>query len=310
MENSFILNTHTDTSRATNETKNSSQVVIVTGYSGAGKNTVLRSLEDIGFFCVDNLPETLLQPFFESIMQAEIPHQRIALGLDVRSDITNIIHKLYHLKTVWPFSLKIVFVASSYPVLLKRFQETRRKHPLANEGTDLADAISKEHTLLQPLYDMADVLLDTDQFTIHQVRQFVIQAFAVNAQQQMVVTVTAFGFKYGVPPESNLVFDLRFLPNPYFVASLKNLNGTDPAIGDYLFAQPAVQEYWKRLSSFALYVVQQSLLEGRFAMTIAFGCTGGRHRSVAFARRFAQEVLPQVTFLTRYRDIDRDTYQD
>lgn len=307
MENSLNLN---PIAREPQTQKDLSQVVVVTGYSGAGKNTVLRSLEDIGFFCVDNLPGALLQPFFESVMHAEIPHHRIALGLDVRTDITSVMEKLCRLKAIWPFSLKIVFVASSYPVLLKRFQETRRKHPLANEGIDLSDAIAKEQAILQPLYDMADVLLDTDQFTIHQVRQFVIQAFATNAQQRMVVTITAFGFKYGVPPESNLVFDLRFLPNPYFIASLKNLNGTDQAIYDYLFAQPTVKECWDRIESFANYMIEQSLKEGRFTMTIAFGCTGGRHRSVAFAQRFAQRMQPQVTFLTRYRDIDRDTYQD
>ncbi len=286
------------------------QVVIVTGYSGAGKNTVLHSLEDIGFFCVNNLPGVLLQQFFESTVQAEISHHRIALGIDVRSDLDITLHKLYRLKTVWPFSLKIVFVSSSYPVLLKRFQETRRKHPLSNTQSDVSDAIRQEQKILQPLCDMADVVLDTDQLTIHQVRNFVIRTFCTEKQQQMVVTVMAFGFKYGVPLESNLLFDVRFLPNPYFEPSLKQLNGTDKPILDYLFAQKSVQEYWERFCSFATYVVNESLKEGRFSMNIAIGCTGGRHRSVALAHSFAQQTIPHVTFLTRYRDIDRDAYRD
>ena len=285
------------------------QIVMVTGYSGAGKNTMLHSLEDIGFYCISNLPGALLEPFFKSIMQNEIPYDRIALGLDARSDITTLIPTLYRLKTVWPFSIKIIFLTSSYHVLVKRFQETRRKHPLANNDLDVSDAIKKEQELLEPLSQMADAILQTDQFTIHQLRQFVIQAFAEQATQHMVVTVTAFGFKYGVPPESNLVFDLRFLPNPYFDPELKKLNGTDQAVQDYLFNQKVVREYWKRLVDFAQYVIQQSLQEGRFAMNIAIGCTGGRHRSVAFARKFAQQTIPHVSFITRFRDLDKDHYE-
>ncbi len=286
------------------------QVVIVTGYSGAGKNTVLHSLEDIGFFCVNNLPGALLQQFFESTIQAEIVHRRIALGVDVRGDIDVMLHKLYRLKTVWPFSLKIVFVTSSYRVLLKRFQETRRRHPLANSKKDVSDAIRHEQKILQPLCDMADLILDTDQLTIHQVRHFVIRTFCTDKQQQMVVTVMAFGFKYGVPLESNLLFDVRFLPNPYFEPSLKHLNGTDKQIVEYLFSRDSVQEYWDRMCSFATYVINESLNEGRFSMNISIGCTGGRHRSVALTHLLAQQVIPHVTFITRFRDIDRDVYQD
>lgn len=286
------------------------QVVIVTGYSGAGKNTVLHSLEDIGFFCVNNLPGSLLQHFFDSMVQAEIVHRRVALGIDVRGDIALILQKLYRLKTVWPFSLKIVFVTSSYEVLLKRFQETRRRHPLVDNTQGIADAILQEQTILQPLRDMADVVLDTDQCTIHQLRNFVIQTFCVDKQQHMVVTVTAFGFKYGVPPESNLLFDVRFLPNPYFEPTLKQLDGTDKRVIDYLFSHAPVREYWERFCSFVLYAVNQSLQEGCFSMTISIGCTGGRHRSVAFAHSFSKQIVPHVTFLTRYRDIERDVYQN
>jgi Predicted P-loop-containing kinase len=286
------------------------QVVIVTGYSGAGKNTVLRSLEDIGFFCVDNLPAPLLPSFFSSMMLGEISYQRIALGIDSRTDITKTFHKLFGLKSIWPFKVKIVFVTSSYHTLLKRFQETRRKHPLANNDTDVSDAILKEQNLMQPISEMADMVLDTDQFTIHELRKFVIKAFTHDAQQHMVVTLTAFGFKYGAPLESNLVFDVRFLPNPYFDPVLKKLDGTDQRIIDYLFMQPQVEIYWQKLLSFATYVIEQSLAEGRFSMNIAIGCTGGRHRSVALAYVLSQQKIPHVTFLLRYRDKEKETYQE
>ncbi len=286
------------------------QIVIVTGYSGAGKNTVLYSLEDLGFFCVNNLPAVLLPPFFESLSQEKVPSQRIALGLDVRGDLVSIIHKLYRLKTVWPFALKIVFVTSSHNVLLKRFQETRRRHPLSSTQKDLSDAIKQEQKMLQPLCDMADVVLDTDQFTIHQLRQFVIQAFAFDGEQQLVVTVTAFGFKYGVPPESNLVFDVRFIPNPYFEPALKLLCGVDKPVHDFIFSHPIANDYWERVLSFSSYVMVQSRKEGRFSMNIAIGCTGGRHRSVAFAQRLSGQKIKEVFFITRFRDMEKETYQD
>ena len=282
------------------------QVVIVTGYSGAGKNTVLYSLEDIGFFCINNLPGSLLQPFFESVTRQEIAYPRIALGLDVRGDLAMMIHKILRLKTVWPFSLKIVFVASSYEVLLKRFQETRRRHPLSDQKNDTSDAIKLEQQLLQPLCDMADIVLDTNQYTIHQLRRFVIQAFAPEGKHHMMVTVTAFGFKYGVPPESNIVFDARFLPNPYFDPSLKPLNGTDKPVQEYLFSQSVVITFWERMYDFALYTIKECLSEGRFAMNIAIGCTGGRHRSVALAQRLSEQKMLSVSFMLRLRDIERE----
>ncbi len=286
------------------------QIVIVTGHSGAGKNTVLYSLEDIGFFCVNNLPAALLSPFFEVLSEEKMPSNRIALGLDVRGDIMTIIHRLYRLKTVWPFALKIVFVTSSHNVLLKRFQETRRRHPLSSTQKDISDAIKQEQEILQPLCDMADIVLDTDQFTIHQLRQFVIQAFTFDGEQQLVVTVTAFGFKYGVPPESNLVFDVRFISNPYFEPSLKSLCGLDKSVQDFIFGCPIANDYWERLLSFSSYVMVQSRKEGRFSMNISIGCTGGRHRSVAFAERLSQQKIKEVSFITRFRDMEKETYQN
>ncbi len=281
------------------------QIIVVTGQSGAGKNTVMHSLEDIGYYCIANLPIALIEPFFKAVSQAEIPNQRIALSLDVRGQIPSVIARLVQLKIQRPFAVKVVFVTSSHSVLLKRFQETRRKHPLADKVTDVSEAIFKEQDLLDPLGQMADIIVDTDQFTIHQLRRFIIEAFTPHGQQHMVVSLTAFGFKYGVPTESNLVFDVRFLPNPYFDPQLKHLNGTDEPLRKFLFAQKEVVSYWDHLIPFATYVINQSLKEGRFSMHIAIGCTGGRHRSVAFVHRFAQQKMKHITFLPRYRDMEK-----
>ena len=285
-------------------------IVIVTGYSGAGKSTVLRALEDVGFYCVDNLPIALLDSFFQLAVQSKISGQRLALGIDIRGvlNINDFIAEISRLSGIYQTQLKIFFLTSSSKVLLKRFQETRRKHPLG-DCLDIATAIEQEKAMLQPLFNMADLQLDTDQLTIHQLRYFVRTSFASGSNQCMIVSLTSFGFKYGIPLESNFLFDLRWLPNPYFIAHLKHLNGTCPEISDYLFAQTAAQEYWEKLVDFISYCLEKSHAEGRSFLNIAIGCTGGKHRSVAFVHKLAQLTLPNVKFLPEHRDIDRDRYE-
>jgi len=282
-------------------------IIIVTGYSGAGKSTVLRALEDIGFFCVDNLPIPLLDSFFQLVMQSKITCQRLALGIDVRGGLTikDLIVELKRFKIAHPAVVKIFFLTSSPSILLKRFQETRRKHPLA-DSIDIADAITQEAILLRPLIDMSDLVVDTDQLNIHQLRSFVRSSFTGNGQQHMVVTLRSFGFKYGTPLESNFVYDVRALPNPYFIPALKSLTGMDARVASFLFTQKEVLEYWHKLIDFILYSIEKSHAEGRFFLNIAIGCTGGRHRSVAFVQKLAQQVIPHVQFLVEHRDIHRD----
>lgn len=288
---------------------NQPQLVIVTGYSGAGKSTVLRALEDVGFFCIDNLPIALLDSFFQLISSSKINGQRIALGIDVRGGIVikELIGELERLNTS-RHALKIFFLTSSAHVLIKRFQETRRKHPLA-DTIDIADAINQEKELLQPLIAMADLVVDTDQLNIHQLRSFVRSSFAQGGQQRMIISLISFGFKYGVPLESNFVYDVRSLPNPYFVPELKMLDGTQAEIQNYLFDQPDVQDYWHKLLDFVTYSIRKSHEEGRFFMNIAIGCTGGKHRSVAFIQKLAQQSISHVQFLIEHRDINRDKYE-
>lgn len=284
-----------------------SQIIIVTGYSGAGKSTVLRALEDVGFFCVDNLPLALLDYFFHCVAREKIHERRLALGIDVRggSNIEQLITELQKFCTQQICPIKIFFLTSSSAVLVKRFQETRRKHPLADE-IDLFDAIEREKILLRPLIDMSDLVLDTDQLNIHQLRSFVRSSFIPGGHQRMIVSLMSFGFKHGVPLESNFVYDVRSLPNPHFIPELKQLSGIDGAVVAYLFSQPEVIEYWAKLLDFITYTIERSHAEGRFFLNIAIGCTGGQHRSVAFVEKLANQVIPNVQFLSKHRDIQRD----
>ena len=285
-----------------------SEVIIVTGYSGAGKSTVLRALEDAGFFCIDNLPSGLMEPFFQLIATAA-NDRNFALGLDIRSDtIPEILAVLKRVNRSRIYTIKIIFLTAHQRVLLKRFQETRRNHPLAST-MNIEEAIEHEKKELVPLIEIADSVIQTDQLTSQQLRQLIRTSFTNEATPQLIVNLISFGFKYGVPRDCNFVYDVRSLPNPYFVPALRQYNGTQQVIQEYLFAQPEVQEYWRRLLDFFQYTIGQAHQEGRFFITIAVGCTGGRHRSVAFIHELAQQKLDTVTFMVKHRDIDRDAYR-
>lgn len=285
------------------------QLLIVTGYSGAGKSTVLRALEDIGFFCVDNLPIPLVNSFFQLISQSTMIGQKVALGIDVRSgqNMHDLIDKLKQ-DVLCHYLVKIFFLTSSSHVLAKRFQETRRNHPLAT-NINLEEAIAVEQKLLNPLKEMSDLVLDTDQLTIHQLRKFVRSSFSESSQPQLIVNLISFGFKYGVPPESNFIYDVRSLPNPYFVAGLRPLDGTMQQVRDYLFAHAEVQDFWKRLVDFIHYSIKKSYEEGRFFSNIAIGCTGGRHRSVAFVQELSKHALDNIHYSVKHRDILQHTME-
>lgn len=285
-------------------------IYIVTGYSGAGKSCVLRTLEDQGFFCIDNLPLPLLDALYEHTIKNSVQNSRIALGLDIRAGITaqQLMEILYAYKHKSGHTVTILFLTASSHVLLRRFQETRRKHPLT-DAIDLAQAIEQEKELLHPLYMIADMHIDTDQLNVHQLRNFIRATFATQDDPKMLINLVSFGFKYGVPQESNFVYDLRSLPNPYFVPTLKPLKGTDKEIIDFLFSKAEVLEYWDKFLDFVTYSIEQSHKEGRLFMKIAVGCTGGRHRSVAFVHLLAQHLAPQAHIIVDHRDSERESYQ-
>jgi len=291
------------------EKKKIRQVLIVTGLSGAGKNVVMRALEDFGFYCVDNLPVPLVPQFLQFAFHSQNDLLKVALGIDSRekkflNDLMEEFKRLKGTEESSSFQLKIIFLKASDDTLIRRFQETRRAHPLGqNKG--VADAILEEKQLLAPFMELADVILDTDNFNIHELRNWVKNAFLEDQAQKMYVNLVSFGFKYGVPSDSNLVFDLRFLPNPYFVPALKPLDGRDERIQKYIFEHPVSCEYWDKFSDFLKYSLKKYYEEGRFFVNISVGCTGGKHRSVAFVEKVSKQGWNDVKFILNHRDVEK-----
>lgn len=283
-------------------------IYIVTGYSGAGKTIVLRALEDLGYFCIDNLPLNLLPYLTDFLKQPSITNKKIVLGIDIRthSSINTLVEGILSWnKNLSNNKIKILFLNSSTQTLLKRFQETRRKHPLA-ENRDLSDAIKYEQELLKPIQDIANIFIDTDYLTIHELKNLVRDIFSSEIQPSILVNFISFGFKYGVPEESNFVYDIRSLPNPYFIPELKELNGTDILVQNYLFDQHDTIEYWNRLLEFIKFSIERTYKEGRFFIQIAIGCTGGKHRSVAFVDKLFKIEFEQAKSIAKHRDLLRD----
>jgi RNase adapter protein RapZ len=282
--------------------------LIITGLSGAGKTSVMRSLEDLGFYCVDNLPLPLLTTFLKLAFSGPSHLSKVALGIDARGEqfLQSIAGEIQHIQaTAVECTLKIIFVSAQQQTLLKRFQETRRKHPLAH-NISIEQAIEHEKKLMEPIMRLANVVLETDGLTIHDLRRLVSTHFAQGNLRELTVNVVSFGFKYGVPAESNLVYDLRFLPNPYFIPELKEHDGRHQSVQEFLFTHTAVQEYWHHLENFLHYMLMRFHEEGRFCATVALGCTGGKHRSVALVEKLGQQSWPNIRFFITHRDVGKE----
>ncbi len=270
------------------------RVSIVTGLSGAGKRTALRVFEDLRHLAVDGLPASLA-PEMAAMMQREsMRHFKgIALGMDIRQgnfleELNAALGKLSGMG-IQPH---LLFLEADDKTLMRRYAATRRPHPLEREGMSLEAALHAERERLKPLRDMADLVLDTTRFSIHDLRRAIQKRWsgAPGSARPLRVNVMSFGFKYGIPHEADMVFDLRFLPNPYFVEDLRPLSGRDKAVADYVFASSQAREYSAKLLDLLLFLLPQMESEGRYRVTIALGCTGGRHRSVALAEHLAQAV--------------------
>ncbi len=284
-------------------------ILIVTGLSGAGKTSVMRTLEDSGFYCVDNLPVPLIFTFLNLVLQTRPHTLKVALGIDARGQqyLQHFLEEVAKLKEAGPFhQLKIMFLKASEETLIKRFQETRRNHPLLDEKTHLIEAIREEMHLLEPIMQIADITLDTDIFNVHELRNWVRQAFATQHHRKMLVNLVSFGFKYGLPQDSNLVFDVRFLPNPYFIPELKLLTGKDAVVQEYVFSKAEAITYWQLLFQFISITLEKYYEEGRYFVTIAIGCTGGKHRSVSFVEKLGNTSLPNANILVHHRDIAKE----
>lgn len=279
--------------------------VIITGLSGAGKTEAIRSFEDLGFFCVDNLPPALIPKFAELCAQSEGKINKIALVSDIRGGrfFDDLEGSLQELETIG-FSYEILFLEASDECLVRRFKETRRRHPLAPEGSVL-EGITKERRRLEGLRGRATKIIDTTHLGARELRQLITESYSGTAGAEKVsVTIISFGFKHGLPLDADLVFDVRFLPNPHYVASLRPLVGTDAEVRDYVLRWPLTKRFLNRLYDFVDFVLPQFKNEGKLNAVIGIGCTGGRHRSVTLAEVLAGHLREQgYRAVTEHRDI-------
>ncbi len=280
------------------------ELIIVTGLSGAGKTGVVRVLEDLDYYCIDNLPVPMIQHFLDCIA-TQHALSKVVLGIDIRGKEFFSLHvkDVLALKnSAW--KVTIIFLDASEATLLKRFQETRRRHPFESR-LSLPEAIASERKLLDPLMQQADLYMNTDHWNLHDLRKWALSYFNAATMPDLLVNFISFGFKYGIPLESNAVYDLRPLPNPFFIPHLRPLHGKDAAIQEYLFNMTEVQEYWNYLVTFIKYSLKKTYEEGRFSATISIGCTGGKHRSVAFVERLIVQGFSHVKAFAYHRDIEK-----
>jgi UPF0042 nucleotide-binding protein len=265
------------------------QLVIVSGTSGSGKSVVLNTLEDVGFFCVDNLPAELLPAFVRSVARDDGAPRKLAVGIDVRnrhSDLANIPEWLSEVGKLG-LDPKLVFLDADDDALLKRYADTRRRHPLSHLGLSLADAISLERQVLKPLRSIADAVIDTTSLNVHQLRRQVVTEFGLVDDGSPSLLFESFAYRRGVPADADFVFDARVLPNPHWNPELRPLSGRDAPVREFLDAQDDVGRYVEQVGGFLDTWLPRLRSDTRSYITVAFGCTGGRHRSVYLAERLA-----------------------
>ncbi|MGQ9569745.1 MAG: RNase adapter RapZ [Thermodesulfovibrionales bacterium] len=257
-------------------------IVIITGLSGSGKTIALRALEDLGFFCVDNLPIALIESF-ASTMSRDSDIKKIGIGIDIRekgflSEIIEVLNKLRN-----RYHTEILFLEAEEDVLLRRFKETRRPHPL---GENIEKTIQIEKERLAPLSENADRIIDTSSFTTHQLRQFITSLYITKKiRKAMTVVLMSFGFKFGPPQNADLLFDVRFLPNPNFIPKLKKLNGTDRRVSNFVFKNPEAKLFMEKVNGLMDFLIPLYIKEGKSYLTVGIGCTGGNHRSPAIVEK-------------------------
>lgn len=269
------------------------EFVIISGLSGAGKSKAASFMEDMDFFCVDNLPAPLIPKFAELGMAGSGEYDRVVLVTDVRggTNFDALFRALADLETM-KCAYRILFMDASDAAIIKRYKETRRSHPLAEDCDSLEEAIGLERKMLAPLRERAEYIIDTSNLSTAKLKGELRRLFAKSGSSQgrMEVRVTSFGFKHGVPMEADLVFDVRFLPNPYYVTELRPLTGLDGGVRDYVFSSPQTGEFLARLTDLVGWLLPRYEEEGKTSLVIAVGCTGGHHRSVAIAHALAEEL--------------------
>jgi RNase adapter protein RapZ len=285
--------------------RDSKQLVILTGLSGSGKSTVLKAFEDMGFYCVDNMPVELIPIFAELHAAGEGDFSRAALLVDARegAQLQKLPGLLMHLRKDHPISL--VFIEAHDEALLRRYSETRRPHPLGKDYS-VRESLLHERELMAPIRKLADVVIDSTQFNVHELRNFITRRFKSPDRHPMLISVVSFGYKYGVPVDADLIFDVRFLPNPHFVPALRKFTGRDSKVRRFIRSFPQTGEFLRRMESLLAYLMPHYIEEGKSYLTIAFGCTGGKHRSVMLAEEI-KKALEKRKYATKvfHRDIDK-----
>ncbi len=281
-------------------------LIIVTGLSGAGKSQVMNALEDIGYFCIDNLPPSLIPRFAEMSMQLN-SNGDIAIVTDVRTgDMFNgFLGALNDLQAM-EISYKILFLDCSDEVLINRYRESRRKHPLANNENSLIDAVRDERAMLKAVLEVSDYRVDTTYLSIQQLKDTVLSIFMTDSKTSMRVRCLSFGFKHGIPQEADLVLDVRFLPNPFYIESMKNKTGLDSEVSEYVLGSPETKELLARFIHLIEFLVPRYKTEGKSQLVIAIGCTGGKHRSVTLAE-YLSNIISEMGYRCKaiHRDINK-----
>lgn len=283
--------------------------VIVTGMSGAGKSTALKMLEDVGYFCVDNLPVPLVPKLAELLLVPNSEINKIALGMDIRSgqafsELENVLSEL----TQSGLDYEILFLDSKDEVLVKRYKETRRNHPLAGDGR-VDSGIRKERDKLKVLREKADYILDTSQLLTRELKAELTKIFVENKEfKNLYITILSFGFKYGIPSDSDLVFDVRFLPNPYYIEEMRPQTGNDKEVRDFVMQNRKTGEFLQKLEDMVRFLIPNYITEGKHQLVIAIGCTGGKHRSVTLANALYESLKKEENYGIKieHRDIEKD----
>ena len=268
------------------------EFLIITGLSGGGKSQAADIIEDLDFYCVDNMPAALIPRFAELCAATKGRYEKVALVTDVRekNGFTEIIEALQELKATG-FGYRILFMEADDRTIVKRYKESRRPHPLAKKGMSIESAIESERSLIRPIRDMADYIVNTSHLTLGQLRNELYALFAENTPHRgITVNVMSFGFKYGMPLDADLVFDVRFLPNPYYVEELRLHSGLDADVRDYVFGFKQTTDFMDKLVDMIEFLIPLYIEEGKYSLTIAIGCTGGRHRSVAVATALGEHL--------------------
>ena len=286
------------------------QLLIVTGMSGSGKSSVMNVLEDIGYYCIDNIPPKLIARFVDLCRKSDNQITKIAVAVDIRSGdmFAEIFHSWQALKSEEDVDVKVLFIEASDEVLIRRYKETRRKHPLDEKfNGNMHAAIQYERRQLSQLREIADYYIETSELSASQLKEQVKELFLGRSSDSLVIKVMSFGFKYGASTESDLVFDVRCLPNPYYIDELRNHTGCESCVRDYVMSFEQSQTLLAKLKDLIDYLIPLYIHEGKSQLVIAFGCTGGKHRSITFAELIAKHLTDQEYRVQKYhRDITKD----